>query len=178
MMTRRHRSTPRIFVSYSHKDHEFGIQLVRDLRISLGDEDAVWYDKSGGLRGGDPWRKKILNELNNRNVFIVLLSPAARRSKWVQEEIDIASHNRVTRGMLIIPIVYRPCSIPDDLKRIQTIFYLSDNNYDAVFRELLETLKENFAVNDSTPTAPREEADVAHLQQMTQSIKEAFDNED
>ena len=106
------RSTPHIFVSHSHKDHEFGIRLIHDLRQRLGDEDAVWYDKSGGLRGGDFWWKKIQKELKARNVFIVLLSPSANRSRWVKEEIDIALHYSVTKKMLIIPVIYRPCPIP------------------------------------------------------------------
>jgi len=52
-------TSPRIFISHSSKDDDFGTQLVEDLRRVLGDEDAVWYDSQGGLRGGDAWWHKI-----------------------------------------------------------------------------------------------------------------------
>ena len=41
---------PRIFVSHSHEDNKFGKKLVADLRHAIGDNNAVWYDASGGLR--------------------------------------------------------------------------------------------------------------------------------
>jgi hypothetical protein len=46
----------RIFVSHSSKDNDFGVQLVKDLRHILGDENAVWYDASGGLNPGGQGR--------------------------------------------------------------------------------------------------------------------------
>ena len=59
MMSSSH-PTPRIFVSHSHKDNDFGMKLVPDLRQVLADESIVWYDAlsgshGGGLRGGDKW---------------------------------------------------------------------------------------------------------------------------
>src|SRR2546421_12156369 len=80
----------RIFVSHSSKDSNFGIKLVRALRRVLGDEDAVWYDELGGLEAGDRWWRKIVKELRDRWVFIVVLSPNALTSSWVNDEINIA----------------------------------------------------------------------------------------
>ncbi len=70
-------SQHRIFISHSHIDNEFGTRLTQDLQGTLGDESAVWYDVLGGLRGGDNWWEKIVEELTARNVFIVVLSPEA-----------------------------------------------------------------------------------------------------
>jgi hypothetical protein len=176
--SRSSRSTPRIFVSHSHKDHEFGSKLVHDLRYRLGDEDAVWYDKLGGLHGGDLWWKKIQRELQASNVFIVLLSPAAKRSKWVKEEIDIALTYRITKGMLIIPVICNPCSVPDNLKRIHTVFYQPINDYNTVLQELFTTLEENFNIDSSKLRTLLDELDVTHIQSMTQSVKDAFELED
>lgn len=177
----RSRSTPRIFVSHNHKDHDFGIRLVQDLRRSLGNEDAVWYDRSGGLRVGDKWWKKIQKELRERNVFIVLLSQSANRSKFVREEIDIALHQSVTRGMLIIPIVILKCRIPENLKRIHTIFYLQQNDYNTVLQEVLNTLEKSFKIKRSTSSDilhPVDEVGISHIQFMIPHMKEAFDQED
>jgi ribonuclease BN (tRNA processing enzyme) len=63
---------PRIFISHSHKDNAFGLHLVKDLRAQMG-EDAIWYDISGGLRGGDEWWNTIVQEITSRDIFIVVL---------------------------------------------------------------------------------------------------------
>lgn len=175
------RSIPHIFVSHSHKDHEFGIRLIQDLRRRLGDEDAVWYDKSGGLRGGDFWWKKIQKELKARNVFIVLLSPSANRSRWVKEEIDIALHYGVTKKMLIIPVIYRPCTIPDELKRIHILSYPPLNDYHAVLGELLETLEghfnKSFKMDSITRVSNPDATEAATIQQILPRIERAFNKE-
>ena len=46
---------PRIFISHSTKDNDFGLRLARDLRQVISDQDAVWLDALGGLQGGDIW---------------------------------------------------------------------------------------------------------------------------
>jgi hypothetical protein len=81
----------RIFVSHSHTDNEFGLQLVQDLRRALGGhEESVWYDASGGLHGGNQWWRTIVSEIKARPVFIVVVSPDAMASPWVNDEIDLA----------------------------------------------------------------------------------------
>lgn len=47
-MPRKPRSNPRIFLSYNRTDSEFGIDLVKRLRWTMGEEEAVWFDN--GLR--------------------------------------------------------------------------------------------------------------------------------
>jgi hypothetical protein len=71
----------RIFVSHSHKDNDFGVRLVEDLRTALGGGDeTVWYDASGGLHGGDAWWRTIVAEIKARPVFIVVASPESMAS--------------------------------------------------------------------------------------------------
>jgi hypothetical protein len=45
-----------IFISHSHEDGAFCLELIGDLRARLG-EDAVWYDTSGhtGAVSGVTW---------------------------------------------------------------------------------------------------------------------------
>src|SRR5579859_3927428 len=130
------RTAPRIFVSHSHADNDFGIRLVKRLRSALGDETAVWYDAAGGLGGGEAWWDKIKLELRTRPVFIVILSPEALASKWVQDEINIAWRQKNNReGKHIIPLQYRPCEIPVDLATLQVISFLSPDAYELAFKE-------------------------------------------
>jgi WD40 repeat protein len=62
-----------IFVSHSHEDDAFCLELIGDLRARLGKE-AVWYDTSGGLDGSDAWWDRIVVEIAARPNFLVVLS--------------------------------------------------------------------------------------------------------
>src|SRR5258708_798126 len=112
--------SPRIFMSHSHVDNDFGTGLAQDLRRALGDDNAVWYDILGGLHGGDNWWQKILDELASRNVFIVVLSTDSMASGWVNDEISLAWRQRNSRaGMQVIPVLYRTCEVRKDLELLQ-----------------------------------------------------------
>ncbi|HEY7091527.1 MAG TPA: toll/interleukin-1 receptor domain-containing protein [Ktedonobacterales bacterium] len=121
-MTTSNSPTPvaRIFVSHSHQDDAVGKRLVGDLRARLG-QDAVWYDSQGGLLGGENWWRTIVEELSTRNIFIVILSPDAVASAYVQTEMDMAHRQRIERHKILIPLRYRPCTIPEDWKGIQSL---------------------------------------------------------
>ncbi|HEY7339297.1 MAG TPA: toll/interleukin-1 receptor domain-containing protein, partial [Ktedonobacterales bacterium] len=97
-------NNPHIFVSHSHRDDEFGMRLISELRTRLG-EEAVWYDSSGGLHGGDEWWNRIVAEITSRDVFIVIFSPDSVNSKWVIDETNIAWALRHRIGTRIIPVL-------------------------------------------------------------------------
>lgn len=133
---------PRIFVSHSSIDDAFNTRLVRDLRSTLGDSDAVWNDTAGSLQGGDHWWSKIKKELSERPIFIVVLSPNAIASKWVNDEINIAwsLKNSPEHNTHIIPILYCECYVPVDLRTLHIISFLDPRAYDSSFIHLLRTL--------------------------------------
>lgn len=125
-----------IFVSHSNEDNNFGVKLVQDLRQVLGNDEAVWYDKAGGLYGGDSWWGKIVQEVSERSIFIIVLSPNAMNSKWVIHELDMA----MVEGKRIIPVLYSQCKVRTDLKTIQMISFLPPKKYETAFNELLLAL--------------------------------------
>ncbi len=127
---------PRIFISHSSKDNTFGKRIVQDLRYALGDDDAVWYDTQGGLNGGDDWWGKIVQEIKQRNIFILIVSPEAMQSEWIRREFVMA----FTEGKRIIPLFHRKCEIWTDLKIIQVINFLSPVTYQASFEELMKAI--------------------------------------
>ena len=130
----------RVFVSHSHIDNDFCVQVVNDLRVYLGEDEAVWYD-AVGLHGGDAWWRRIVAEVKARNVFIVVLSPDAMESAWVHDEIDLAWQRKNSpEGMLIIPMLWRACEVRDDLKTRQIISFLSPKPYEMAFQELIRAL--------------------------------------
>ena len=147
----------RIFVSHSHQDNEFGVRLVADLRRALGDENAVWYDASGGLHGGDAWWTKIRQELRERSVFLVILSPNSVASPWVSNEIDLAWKQRNSpAGKTILPVLYLPCQVRDDLEILQIVSFLPPKRYEDALEEVLASLgiplpKDDAAAKSSAP---------------------------
>ena len=79
---------PKIFVSHSHQDNAYCREFVATLRQSIGSDDAVWYDEHS--LGWGKIRREIEQELAERQHFITILSPAAVKSEWVNDEIDAA----------------------------------------------------------------------------------------
>ncbi len=122
-----------IFISHSYLDNDFGIQLTQHLRDLLNNEALVWYDTEGGLKGGDTWWRTIVRELTTRDVFIIIISPDAMQSPWVQRELDIA----LNENKHILPILYRQCEVRADLKILQMVSFLPPKDYDVAFNELL-----------------------------------------
>lgn len=155
----------KIFISHSHKDNQFGIKLAQDLKRKLGNNVKVWYDADGGLNGGDRWWTKILEELVSSSVFIVIVSPDAMASKWVDDEISIAwAHKNSQQGKLIIPLLYQKCKVREDLSTLQLVSFLTPNSYEAALDELtkrLEKYKDEFLISPSSPssTSPKRKSD-------------------
>jgi outer membrane protein assembly factor BamB len=129
---------PRIFVSYSQEDSDFCLRLVQDLRQSLGNQDAVWYEVDEGIA-----RSAVLQELAARPFFIVILSPSAMNSPRVQHEIDLAWEQKNSpAGKEIIPVLHLPCPvIRDDLKILHMVNLLFPHKYEIEFDQLLKGIR-------------------------------------
>ncbi len=135
------RQPTRLFISHSHADNAFGVRLAEDLRRALGDERSVWYDASGGLHGGDAWWRKIVEEIAARPIFLVVLSPDAMESRWVNDEIDLAWNLKNTpAGKTIIPVLYRACEPRADLRTRHIVSFLAPRAYDEALAETLVAL--------------------------------------
>src|SRR5437660_11265343 len=127
-------SNLRIFISHSSKDSPFTMKLVQHLRSILGDDNTVWHDVSGSLHAGDEWWRIIVNEITTRQVFIVVLSPDAMASPWVNDEINLAWKQKNSKaGKLILPIMYRKCDVREDLDTLNIISFLPPKSYEAAF---------------------------------------------
>jgi hypothetical protein len=99
----------RIFVSHSHDDNVWCRAFVTALSRAGAD---VWYDE----RDMEPGRLDdvIAPELRARPIFIVVLSPSAVASRWVQREVEAAiqlQNEDATRT--ILPVLAATCTVPD-----------------------------------------------------------------
>ena len=76
-----------IFISYSRKDSELALSLVKRLRTSGLD---VWIDQHG-IEAATSWSKEIANALKECHTFVLLISPMAVASGNVAKELSVAA---------------------------------------------------------------------------------------
>lgn len=99
-----------IFVSHSHQDNPFCRALVEALRNAGAD---AWYDEHN--LGPGHLMREIQAELQARPIFIVILSPAALASTWVEDETTwFYSLYRAEPHRVIVPVLAAPIQ-PDDI---------------------------------------------------------------
>src|SRR5262249_7628833 len=141
---------PRVFVSHTSADNDFGHDLVRRLRDTLGGEDAVWYDSAPGRGGtglipGDEWWNRITGELATRNVFLIILSPDSMNSAWCRDELTLAWKDKNARDparrKVIIPVLYRTCVMPEYLLTVQMADFTNAARFEQALEGLLSAVR-------------------------------------
>jgi pSer/pThr/pTyr-binding forkhead associated (FHA) protein len=87
-----------VFISYNHNDRAH-MHVIRDGLIAAG--LTTWTDEN--LEPGTPnWRKEVQAAIENAGCVVVILSPEAKDSAWVGEELDYARvHKRRIFTVLI-----------------------------------------------------------------------------
>jgi hypothetical protein len=116
---------PTVFVSHSSRDRDFVENDLLPLlhRYSIN----AWYSKEA-IPSASVWEKTIRQGLNSCEWFLVVLSPAAIQSEWVQTEVHWAIEHRKER---IVPVLIRDCD-PSDLHlqliRYQYVNFLRDRD--------------------------------------------------
>jgi TIR domain len=96
-------ATTRLFVSHSTQDNAWCREMVTALKGAGYD---VWYDEQG-LTGGAVWIETLQREVQSRDVFVIVLTPEAWASPWVQEEVRLALSTQRT----ILPVMLKPTPV-------------------------------------------------------------------
>jgi WD40 repeat protein len=94
---------PRIFLSHSKRDNDWCRQFAHTLQSAGLD---VWIDEKG-LSGGAQWVAEIERQLQSRELFLVVISPDAWVSDWVQEEIQLA----LAKRKQMLPVLYKAAEV-------------------------------------------------------------------
>jgi len=92
-----------VFLSYAHPDRALAHALAADLKQR---GLVVWSHDTELLPGDNIWLRNG-EALRKSEAMVVLLSPEAMRSEWVQHEIEYALGNRNYEGRLF-PVQVRP----------------------------------------------------------------------
>ena len=121
------------FISHAASDRAFVERLVGMLRRH---GVPYWYSDTS-IQGGQQWHDEIGAALSRCDWVLVLLSPAAVRSRWVKSEL-LYSLRQERLDERIVPLLLQNCAFDDlswTLGAMQMIDFRSD--YDDGCRDLL-----------------------------------------
>jgi tetratricopeptide (TPR) repeat protein len=144
-------AAPTVFVSYSHRDETWKNKLLPQLKaLEQAGRIAVWDDRK--IDGGDKWYPEIVAAMEQAVVSVCLISSDYLASDFcVKEEVPYMLERRERDGMVLIPVLLRPCAwkafkwlkeiqmLPRDGKSIVVDF---KDIEDAVFADVAELIFE------------------------------------
>ncbi|NLX09884.1 MAG: TIR domain-containing protein [Chloroflexi bacterium] len=125
--------TPRVFISYSHRDQNFVCQLANDLKRN---RIYSWMDQRE-IGVGSIWSEQVELALDACEIMVVVLSPESAESPNVADEW----HYYLDAEKTIVPVLYRDCHIPFRLKRIQYVDFVR-HSYEDGLASLIDVLLE------------------------------------
>jgi hypothetical protein len=113
-------SRERVFISYSHQDRPWLDRLMEHLAVlERWGLIHAWSDNR--IAAGADWQGEIEEALSRSRVAVLLVSPPFLASQfvWEEEMPRIVAH--AANGMLILPLVVRPCAwrLEKDLRALQ-----------------------------------------------------------
>jgi tetratricopeptide (TPR) repeat protein len=169
---------PTVFISYSHKDEVWKDRLLPQLKtLQQLDRIVVWDDRK--IDAGDKWYPEIKEAMEKARVAICLISPNYLASDFcVKEEVPFLLQRCEKEGVILIPILIKPClwelhewisetqMLPRDGKAISPDF---KDQEDVVFVEVARTIIRklaNPAEKAPAPTprwSPPEKLDITRL---------------
>ncbi|MBI5670153.1 MAG: toll/interleukin-1 receptor domain-containing protein [Chloroflexi bacterium] len=136
-----------IFMSYSRSDAAMMRGITEDLRRA---GFTIWNDEA--LEPGtDSWKSAIQTAIECSAVVVVLLSPDAKKSEWIERELDYARAFKVP----IIPALVRgdtQSAVPFLLISVQRADMRQD--YQAGLRALQEAVCDILKLPDLCPDQP------------------------
>ncbi len=135
-----------VFMSYSRIDAEVMRRVTEDLRKH---GFGVWNDEA--LEPGTPsWKDAIEAAIEGSKTVVALLSPDAKKSEWIERELDYARAQNVQ----IVPVIVRgdtQNAVPFELITVQRADLRKD--YDEGFYQLQDALAEHLKRPDLRPPA-------------------------
>lgn len=130
----------RVFLCHSHGDK----RTVRKLYTRLAEDGFLpWLDEEDLLPGHD-WESEIRKAVRKSDVVLSCLSPSSiTKQGFVQKEIRMAldaADEKPDGAVYIIPVLLKPCSVPDRLQKWQWIDLFKPVGYERLVASL-DTLR-------------------------------------
>ena len=148
-----------LFLSHNWADKDW----VRKLAIRLADHSyngrtlRPWLDEQVLDPGKDVREAELTTALDRSRLFVIVLSPEAMESTWVQYELQYFLANRARDEIILIR--RRPCVTPEVLKDLDVLDFSNDDELESNFSKLI------------TLVCPGPEVDIAEI---SEQIKDAW----
>ncbi|MGH7599854.1 MAG: toll/interleukin-1 receptor domain-containing protein [bacterium] len=130
----------KVFISHSHNDEP----LARKIAATLQQAGLEVWDDETEIFPGDNWAEKVAQGLREAEAMVVLLTPDALKSNWVQRDIDYALSEKRFRHRLITVLAGPPEKLPEEqipgiLQRLKVV-KLAGNGKDEDVKQIAEAL--------------------------------------
>jgi hypothetical protein len=97
----------RVFVSYSHLDSDWKVDLIKQF-YSMVKSEMVDIFEDGKIEGGQEWKPILLRRLEKSEIILFLVSPDLLHSKFIeQNEIPLAMNLSQENKSVVFPIFTR-----------------------------------------------------------------------
>ncbi len=127
------KTTDYVFICYVREEEDFVLKLATSLK-NLG--ISIWLDQWDIPIGVD-WNRAIDKALYDCSSFLIVLSPLSIESNEVRSELYTA----LDENKHVIPLLYKPCRIPRQLKLFQHMDFTSCSpNDDTALEQVLKAL--------------------------------------
>lgn len=121
-----------IFISYCHEDGDMVFPIVKRLQE---EGYRIWLDT--GTRGGEIWRKIIVDHLNNCELFMFFVSENSVNSRPCNKELGLAESKP------ILPVMLEPTELSNEtaygIVEFQVLKYFEFDDMEVFYRELFES---------------------------------------
>ncbi|HAA10284.1 MAG TPA: hypothetical protein DCE41_00780 [Cytophagales bacterium] len=109
------KNSVKIFVSYSHRPMDSAcLERVRVHLAPLAKDGLDLWDDSK-IKVGEDWNTSIQNALNDADAAILLISADFLASDYItNSELPKLLKNAKKNGVLIVPVIIKPCGFADD----------------------------------------------------------------
>ncbi len=114
-------SREKVFISYSHKDAKYLQGFLPYLKYLEKDNSIdFWADTK--IKPGEKWKSEIKEALTSAKVAVLLISIDFLVSQFIiEDELPPLLAAAEAKGVKILPIILRPCTLPKSLSQFQAI---------------------------------------------------------
>jgi hypothetical protein len=125
-------ATPaKVFMSYARQDQIFVSRLANNL---LKHDIDIWLDLYR-IEPGKSWARQIGEALDDCQIMLLALSPAAAESENVDDEWNYF----LDQKKKIVSVLHQPCKVPYRLSKLQYVDF-DTTDFDKALARLVATL--------------------------------------
>jgi hypothetical protein len=129
-----------VFLSHASQDKEFVRRLDQQIKEA---GYATWLDEHQ-MVPGDALPNQLGTAIGSVGAFVVVVSSAALRSRWLPYELQLATHRSITGRLRIIPVLLEDVTMPAEITHL--LYADFTGAFDAGFGTLLNALTREAAL--------------------------------